>query len=584
MSALHIWSPSTASQSSMSSEAGTPVTVVLNDVIVDLIHSDTETSVFLYHVEDEEEEEPTIFDEKKIPDERAGSSVSQPLNTKKSLGDLAQFMLPALIESQSEKEENSRRRTIRRNPNGNRLLQMANARLRKGAAGFMDIAERAHSAGKRRVEKLQQKPPLWMVIVNRAYHKYGLKHLVLILVFLAYTAFGGLIFWLIEEPYQTDLRDQWNEKISLNRTQRVGALMHRMFNNSEYLVYIKGNTTLRLVDLLHDELIMYERQLGIKWSQQKMDWDFWNALLFAGTICTTIGYGHIYPMTSAGRILTMVFALFGIPLMLLVLQDFGKLLTITMKFPWFQTKRLLRRIMRCCTKQSLSDMRAIEDQERRDLDIFDLPLPVGIGLIVLWIFVCASVLSMWDQNWTLLESFYFFFTSLSTVGLGDLVPSSPRLLITMFGFILVGLSLVSMVINLLQLKMKTTYEAGHVEDGAPPPNVTTLGILQCFEEDDKKSPLSERSLSRSTQTSLSLPGVKQVVLRSDGVHWVSDVTSPMKSPDEVTHLVENESGLRVCEQIGDNNHEDYSEAESLTYETDALLEVAESHSDLEIVG
>ncbi|KAE9412063.1 hypothetical protein Angca_003874, partial [Angiostrongylus cantonensis] len=68
------------------------------------------------------------------------------------------------------------------------------------------------------------------------------------------------------------------------------------------------------------------------------------------------------------------------------------------------------------------------------------------------ILLCSMVFSVWDQKWTMLESFYFFFISLSTIGLGDLVPSSPRILITMFGFILVGLSLVSMVINLLQAK------------------------------------------------------------------------------------------------------------------------------------
>lgn len=60
----------------------------------------------------------------------------------------------------------------------------------------------------------------------------------------------------------------------------------------------------------------------------------------------------------------------------------------------------------------------------------------------------------------------------------------------------------------------------------------------------------------------------------------TDTSSPTKSPDEVTHLVEHESGLRVCEQIGDNNNEEFSEGESLICETEVLLEVGES-SDLE---
>ncbi|PIC30815.1 hypothetical protein B9Z55_021929 [Caenorhabditis nigoni] len=502
------------------------------------------------------------FKQKKAEEKRRRSSSGHGPQAKQSLAVLAQLMLPALIEEHT-------------------------AQVSKFWGFKLRIAGRAHLAGKRKVEQLQQKPPLWLVILNRAYHKYGLKHAVLILVFLVYCIAGGLIFWLIEEPFQSELRDKWHQKIYNNRTERVDFMMKRIFNNSDFLIYIKGNTTTRLEQFFKEEFASYENQLGVKWSQQKMDWDFWNAVLFAGTICTTIGYGHIYPMTDAGRLLTMCFALFGIPLMLLVLQDFGKLLTITMKFPWFQTKRLMRRIMRCCTKQPIEEMREIERQERHDLDIFDLPLPVGIGLIVVWIFICSFVLSVWDHNWTLLESFYFFFTSLSTVGLGDLVPSSPRLLITMFGFILVGLSLVSMVINLLQAKMKSTYEAGRNDDKAMTHHAhtlpTSLGVMQCYSADEeKKADVSERSLSRSTQTSLSLPGVRQVVLRSDGVHWVNtDTSSPTKSPDEVTNLVEMETALRVCEQIGDNNNEEYSEGESLICETEVLLELGECLSDLE---
>ncbi|XGW02884.1 hypothetical protein V3C99_014706, partial [Haemonchus contortus] len=487
------------------------------------------------------------------------------MNARGSLPALAQFMLPALIDSSNMADS-------RHEPTRPRLLSRAHKQILRSAVGFREIAERAHKAGQRQVRKLKKDPPLCFIFMNRAYHKYGLKHIVLILVFLFYTMVGAFIFLVVEGPYQNGLKEQWSERIAHNRSRRVMHLMARVFNNSEYLVYIKGNTTLRLQKLFNDELASYERQLGIRWSEQRMEWDFWTALLFAGTICTTIGYGHIYPITNAGKVITMVFALFGIPLVLLVLQDIGKLLTISMKFPWFQTKRVARRILRCCTKQSLQEMREIEASERRDLDIFDLPVVVGLSLIIGWVLLCSMVMSVWDQNWTWLESFYFFFISLSTVGLGDLVPSSPRLLIIMFGFILVGLSLVSMVINLLQTKMKKTYDAGKTTHNGSPCSPVLPALLtpekQCYVDD-----LMSESLTRSTQTNLSLPGVRQVVLRSDGVHWITD-EAPVKSPDEVTRLVEHEGGLRVCEQIGDNNSDD--DSDSTAEEMDVLLEKEEN--------
>ncbi|XP_013791825.1 TWiK family of potassium channels protein 18-like, partial [Limulus polyphemus] len=43
------------------------------------------------------------------------------------------------------------------------------------------------------------------------------------------------------------------------------------------------------------------------------------------------GYGNIYPSTNAGRAATIVYAFIGIPLMLMVLADFGRLFTRTIK-------------------------------------------------------------------------------------------------------------------------------------------------------------------------------------------------------------------------------------------------------------
>lgn len=52
------------------------------------------------------------------------------------------------------------------------------------------------------------------------------------------------------------------------------------------------------------------------------------------------GYGHMYPTTTTGRALTIVYALIGIPLFLIALTDFGKLFTRCIKFLWSFVRRL----------------------------------------------------------------------------------------------------------------------------------------------------------------------------------------------------------------------------------------------------
>lgn len=45
---------------------------------------------------------------------------------------------------------------------------------------------------------------------------------------------------------------------------------------------------------LDQELALYERQLGIKYTDQKIRWDFWNAMLYAQvTFSTTVLIAYI---------------------------------------------------------------------------------------------------------------------------------------------------------------------------------------------------------------------------------------------------------------------------------------------------
>lgn len=54
-------------------------------------------------------------------------------------------------------------------------------------------------------------------------------------------------------------------------------------------------------------------------------------------------------------------------------------------------------------------------------DEFNLPISVAIFILLVYIFIGATLYYMWE-DWGFFESFYFVFISMSTIGFGDYVP------------------------------------------------------------------------------------------------------------------------------------------------------------------
>ena len=189
----------------------------------------------------------------------------------------------------------------------------------------------------------------------------------------------------------------------------------------------------------------------------------------------------------------MVYGLIGIPLCLVVLADLGKLFTRYIKFLWAFLRRFY--YTGTCVKirqaeairavgRNIDDMgdklvevggkldklspldskdkarekekKAEEETEEID-DEFNLPPIVAILITVVYIFCGAVMYKLWE-DWTYLEAFYFVFVSISTIGFGDVLPEHPTYFLASFIYLLVGLSLVAMVINVIMIVVSDTID------------------------------------------------------------------------------------------------------------------------------
>jgi hypothetical protein len=54
------------------------------------------------------------------------------------------------------------------------------------------------------------------------------------------------------------------------------------------------------------------------------------------------------------------------------------------------------------------------------------PLQLSLGTVVLYTFACAGFFLLWESEWSYGDALYFFYISLTTIGLGDKVPNHPR--------------------------------------------------------------------------------------------------------------------------------------------------------------
>ncbi|XP_030610661.1 potassium channel subfamily K member 1-like [Archocentrus centrarchus] len=211
----------------------------------------------------------------------------------------------------------------------------------------------------------------------------------LIVAYVVYLLVGAGIFSVIEQPYEDALRQELRaarrDFLSNNTCvsdARLEELLARTLEANNYGVSILGNDTRR-------------------------NWDFVSSLFFTSTVLTTTGYGHTVPLSDGGKAFCIFYSLFGIPVTLFFLSA------------------VVQRIMVVVTRRPLSYFHRRWAMSKSNLAAIHATC-LALIIILLLVIIPAWIFVTLEKDWNFLESLYFCFISLTTIGLGDYVPGETQ--------------------------------------------------------------------------------------------------------------------------------------------------------------
>ncbi|XP_015790587.1 potassium channel subfamily K member 16 isoform X2 [Tetranychus urticae] len=291
----------------------------------------------------------------------------------------------------------------------------------------------------------------------------------LLLFFILYVVIGGTVFMILESAQSE--ADKERERDTLLQIKDILIDMNLTNEDNE-------DRRLKMLNIIGQRESVLDPEYAMRWG-------FFNSFFFAITVVTTVGYGHLSPSTPAGRIFCIIYALFGIPMTGILLGAIGD------------------RFSRCF----LNKMSQIRKEPLQHLSQKLLVLRHAMLFFLPWFIVFLIIPAFLFQiieNWTFLESFYYCFVTLSTIGFGDLVPGQFYqkwvwiYKIAAVCWIIFGLAYLSMILNFISKGFRSQHLSNVVHSirriSVPPRRINFAG-----------SPNKPRFGNGSTPTSPSSP-------------------------------------------------------------------------------
>ncbi|XP_020713771.1 open rectifier potassium channel protein 1 isoform X1 [Ceratitis capitata] len=223
------------------------------------------------------------------------------------------------------------------------------------------------------------------------------RWILLLIFYIAYLMFGASIYYHIEH--------------GLEKQQRAAELRERIEIN-EYLVgELAGKNESTINDVL-ENISTYCGKSVTNYTADEFEppytWTFYHSLFFAFTVCSTVGYGNIYPTTFAGRLIMIFYSIIGIPVNGILFAGLGDYFGKTFELIYRRYKRY----------KLSHDKHYVPPQLGLFTAILIALIP-GIGIFIL----LPALVFTYFEKWSYSISIYFAYVTTTTIGFGDFVPT-----------------------------------------------------------------------------------------------------------------------------------------------------------------
>ncbi|GBM22651.1 Potassium channel subfamily K member 10 [Araneus ventricosus] len=240
----------------------------------------------------------------------------------------------------------------------------------------------------------------------------------MLIIYIGYLSLGALIFVAVEAD-----NEEYARNVSMSKSQLIRSMME--------VLREENFTDRQIFESLNHRIQHSNDGQNITWKNV-----FGEKFIFSMVLITTIGYGNVRPKSSWGKYACIIYALFGIPLHL----TFMRLISL-------QFRAGLRKV--------------IKNSEKLMNTVFVDSLAITVYFVfftTLLVFIPAIVFNTFE-TWSYLESVYYSFVTLSTIGLGDYVASVGSRyhnskyyffhVLLMFAWLLLGVTFIAMCLTLL---------------------------------------------------------------------------------------------------------------------------------------